>query len=127
MIMTENEISFQIIGASIKLHKYLGPGMLESVYENALAFDLSKLGFRVEQQVPIPFYYMELKQQVGFRINLLVNKKVLIEIKSVENLVPVHYSQVLTYLRLSNLKLGLLINFNCNYLKEGIHRLVNNL
>lgn len=125
--MTENEISFQIIGASIKLHKYLGPGMLESVYENALAFDLSKLGFRVEQQVPIPFYYMELKQQVGFRINLLVNKKVLIEIKSVENLVPVHYSQVLTYLRLSNLKLGLLINFNCNYLKEGIHRLVNNL
>ena len=101
--------------------------MLESVYENALAFDLSKLGFRVEQQVPIPFYYMELKQQVGFRINLLVNKKVLIEIKSVENLVPVHYSQVLTYLRLSNLKLGLLINFNCNYLKEGIHRLVNNL
>lgn len=125
--MTENEISFQIIGTAIKLHKSLGPGLLESVYENALAFDLSIIGLRVEQQVPVPFYYKELKQQVGFRMDLLVNKKVLVEIKSIENLAPVHFSQVLTYLKLSSLKLGLLINFNCNYLKEGIHRLVNEL
>ena len=125
--MTENEISFKIIGTAINLHKALGPGLLESVYENALAFDLNKSGFRVEQQVPVPFYYKEFKQQVGFRIDLLVNKKVLIEIKSIENLAPVHFSQVLTYLKLSNLKLGLLINFNCKYLNEGIHRLVNGL
>ncbi len=125
--MTENEISFKIIGTAINLHKSLGPGLLESVYENALAFDLIESGFRVEQQVPVPFYYKEFKQQVGFRIDLLVNKKVLIEIKSIESLAPVHFSQVLTYLKLSDLKLGLLINFNCKYLNEGIHRLVNGL
>jgi GxxExxY protein len=125
--MTENEISYKIIGASLELHKNLGPGLLESVYENALAFDLREIGFNVKQQVPMPFVYKEVKMEVGYRIDLLINDRVLIEVKSVEQLVPVHYAQTLTYLKLSGLKLGLLINFNTKILKEGIHRLVNNL
>ena len=125
--MTENEISYKIIGAAIALHKNLGPGLLESVYENALAHDLIEDGLIVKKQVPMPFIYKDLKMDVGYRLDLLVNDKVIIEIKSVEDLAPVHYAQVLTYLKLSGLKLGLLINFNTKVLKEGIHRIVNNL
>ena len=125
--MHENEISKVIIGAAIQLHKTLGPGLLESVYENALSFDLREQGLLIRQQVPMPFEYKGLKQEIGFRIDVLVNNKVLIEIKSVENLAPVHFAQTLTYLKLSGLKLGLLINFNTKLLKDGIHRLVNNL
>jgi GxxExxY protein len=125
--MTKNEISFKIIGAAIELHKNLGPGLLESAYENALAYDLEELGFEIWQQAPMPFIYKEIKQDVGYRVDLIVNNKVLIEIKSVENLAPVHFAQTLTYLKLSGLKLGLLINFNTKALKEGIHRIVNNL
>ena len=125
--MNENEISKVIIGAAIQLHKTLGPGLLESVYENALSFDLREQGLLIRQQVPMPFEYKGLKQEIGFRIDVLVNNKVLIEIKSVENLAPVHFAQTLTYLKLSGLKLGLLINFNTKLLKDGIHRLVNNL
>ncbi|MBT3385847.1 MAG: GxxExxY protein [Prolixibacteraceae bacterium] len=125
--MTENEISYKIIGAALEIHKNIGPGLLESAYESALAFDLRELGFKVKQQVPMPFIYKGIKQDVGYRIDLMVNNKVLIEIKSVETLAPVHYSQTLTYLKLSGLKLALLINFNTKVLKEGVHRIVNNL
>lgn len=125
--MLENDISYKIIGAAIELHKTVGPGLLESAYENALAFDLRELGFEVQQQLAMPFIYKNVKQDVGYRIDLLVNNKVIIEVKSIEALAPVHYSQTLTYLKLSGLKLALLINFNNKLLKDNIHRLVNNL
>jgi len=116
--MHENDISYQCIGAAIEVHKNVGPGLLESTYENALAYDLKLLGYDVQQQVAMPFVYKEVKLDVGYRIDLLVNKKVIIEVKSVETLAPVHYAQLLTYLRLSGVKLGLLINFRvCDEIK----------
>jgi len=125
--MTENELSYQIIGTALELHKNIGPGLLESVYKNALAYDLKELGLEVKQQIAMPFFYKEIKMDVGYRIDLLVENKVIIEIKLVENLSPVYFAQVFTYLKLSNLKLGSLINFNTKTLKEGIHRIANNL
>ena len=125
--MTENELSNKIIGVAIELHRILGPGLLESAYENALSYDLKEVGIEVKQQMPMPFVYKEIKLDVGYRLDLLIEKKVIVEIKSVEMLVPVHYAQLLTYLRLSNIKLGLLINFNTKLLKDGIHRVVNHL
>lgn len=125
--MNENEISYKIIGAALEIHKNIGPGLLESAYENALFYELDEMGLEVKQQVPMPFIYKGVKQDVGYRIDLMVNNKVIIEIKSVENLAPVHYAQTLTYLKLSGLKLGILINFNTKILKEGIHRIVNKL
>ena len=125
--MTENEISHAIIGVAIELHKNIGPGLLESAYENALAFDLKQLGLDIRQQVPMPFIYKEVKQDIGYRIDLVVNNKVIIEVKSIEALAPVHFAQTLTYLKLSGLKLGLLINFNSKILKDQIHRIANNL
>jgi GxxExxY protein len=125
--MTENEISHKIIGCAIELHKTLGPGLLESAYEAALAYDISQAGLDVKAQVPMPLIYKEVMQDVGYRLDLIVENKVIVEIKSVEVLAPVHFSQTLTYLRLSEKKLGLLINFNTKVLKNGIHRLVNNL
>jgi len=123
----ENEISYKIIGKAIELHKAIGPGLLESVYENALAYDLIEAGFHVRQQVAMPFVYKGIQQDIGYRIDLLVENKVIVEIKSIDKLVPVHYAQTLTYLRLTGLKLGLLINFNTLLLKNDIHRIVNNL
>ncbi len=125
--MDENELSYKIIGVGLALHKAMGPGLLESVYETALAHDLEEIGLNVERQVALPFLYKDIKMDAGFRIDMLVNGKVIIEIKSVETLAPVHSSQTLTYLKLSGLKLALLINFNVKHLKEGIHRIVNNL
>jgi len=125
--MTENELSHKIIGIAIAIHEKLGPGLLESAYESPFAYDLNKAGLYVQTQAPIPLVYKEIKMDVGFRLDLLVEKKVIVEIKSIENLAPVHFAQVLTYLRLTNLKLGLLINFNVVRLKDGIHRVVNNL
>lgn len=125
--MTENEISYQIIGIAMELHRNIGPGLLESAYENAIAFDLREAGLEVKQQISMPFIYKEVQLEIGYRIDILVENKVLIEIKSVENLAPVHFAQTLTYLKLSNIKLGLLINFNNKLLKNGIHRIVNNL
>ena len=125
--MTENEISYKVIGAAIDIHKSIGSGLLESAYENALAYDLKDLGFNIKQQVSMPFIYQNVKQEVGYRLDLLVNNKLIIEIKAVEVLAPVHYAQLLTYLKLSGLKLGLLINFNSKTLKDSIHRVVNNL
>lgn len=109
------------------MHKSIGPGLLESVYENALCYDLREFGLKVEQQTPMPFIYKGVKMNVGYRLDLLVENKVIIEIKSLENLAPVHFAQTLTYLKLSNMKLALLINFNTKLLKSGIHRIVNNL
>ena len=125
--MTENEISYKIIGAVIELNKTIGPGLLESAYENALIYELRQLNLEVKQQVPMPFIYKEVKQDVGYRIDLMVENKVIVEIKSVDVLAPIHYLQTLTYLKLSGLKLGLLINFNCKVIKDNIHRIVNNL
>jgi GxxExxY protein len=125
--MTENEIATGIVNASIKLHKLVGPGLLESAYENALAHDLKELCIDVKQQVALPFIYKAVHLEVGYRIDLLVESKVLIEVKAVEKLAPVHFAQTLTYLKLSGLKLGLLINFNEVLLKNGLHRIVNKL
>lgn len=125
--MIENEISYKIIGTAIELHRNVGPGLLESAYETALAYDLRQSGLNVQQQLPLPFLYKEVKMEVGYRVDLLVENKVIVEVKSVETLAPVHYAQLLTYLKLSNKKLGLLINFNSKILKNEIHRVVNNL
>ena len=125
--MDENQLSKIIIGAAIKVHKNLGPGLLESAYEETLYYELKKEGLNVEKQKPMPLIYDEVKLDVGYRIDLMIESKVIIEIKSVEYLNDVHLAQVLTYLKLSGCKLGLLINFNVKYLKEGIKRVVNNL
>ena len=125
--MHENYLSHQIIGAALEIHKTLGPGLLESAYECALIFELKRLNLDVRSQVSMPMVYKEIMLDNGYRLDLIVNDSVIVEIKSVEKLAPVHYAQTLTYLRLSNKKLALLINFNNKYLKDGIHRLVNQL
>jgi len=126
-MMTENEISHKIIGVAIELHKMLGAGLLESAYESPFAFELRECGLFVEQQIPMPLIYKEIKMDCGYRIDLMVEKKVIVELKSIEALAPIHFAQTLTYLRLSGCKLRLLINFNTVKLKDGIHRIVNNL
>ena len=125
--MTENEISYKIRGAIFNLYKNLGPRLLESVYVAILRHELIKDKLDVMVEVPIPVYYEEKKLELGFRLDLLVEGKVIIEVKSVENLAEVHHKQVLTYLKLTNLKLGILVNFNVNDIKEGIFRKVNGL
>ncbi|UYZ62260.1 GxxExxY protein [Hymenobacter weizhouensis] len=125
--MHENDISFEVRKAAYKVHTVLGPGLLESVYEVALAYELRQVGLRVRAQVPLPMMYADQRMDVGFRLDLLVEEKVIVEIKSVDALLDVHFKQLLTYLKLSNLKLGLLINFNVVTLKEHMHRLVNGL
>lgn len=125
--MIENEISYKIRGAIFKVFNSLGPGLLESAYEAVLLHELKKDGLEVKAQVPLPLIYDEIKMDVGYRIDLLVEKKVIIEIKSVENLAEVHHKQVLTYLKLSGLKLGLLVNFNCVEIDKSIFRKVNGL
>lgn len=125
--MHENELSEIIIGSAIKVHKSLGPGLLESAYEECLYYELNKNGLNVEKQKPMPLIYDDVKLDVGYRIDILVENKIVIEIKSVEALNDVHLAQVLTYLKLSNCKLGLLINFNVSKLVNGIRRVVNKL
>lgn len=124
--MEINEITGGIIDASIKIHKQLGPGLLESVYEEVLHYELTKRGFYSEKQVPLPVIYDELKMEVGFRIDLLIEKKVIVELKSVETVTPFFKKKLLNHLRLTNLQVGLLINFNEELLKNGITRLFNN-
>ena len=125
--MTENELSFIIIGAAIEVHKALGPGLLESSYEMSLKRELTLRGIEAKNQVPMPLVYKDEFCDVGYRIDLLVEKKVVVEIKSVDALNDVHLAQILTYLKLSKSKLGLLINFNVSMLKDGIRRVVNKL
>lgn len=125
--MNENQIAAAIVDAAYKIHTTLGPGLLESVYQATLDYELKKRGLRVTQQVAQPVYYEGIRLNVGFRIDLLVNDKVIIEIKSVEALAPIHRKQLETYLRLMDLRLGLLINFNVELIKHGIQRVVNRL
>ena len=122
-----DEITGAIIDVSIDIHRKLGPGLLESVYELVLARALEKRGFHVERQVAISFEYEGIVFEEGFRVDLLVEKQVPVELKSVETLAPVHSKQLLTYLRLLNLPVGLLINFGSLTLTQGLHRIVNNL
>ena len=125
--MTENEISYKIRGAIFKVYNALGPGLLESVYAAALLFELNKEGLKVKKEVAVPVYYENEKLELGFRLDLLIEDKVIIEIKSVENLAEVHHKQVLTYLKLTELKLGILVNFNVDNITSGIYRKVNGL
>jgi GxxExxY protein len=125
--MTENEIATIVVDAALRIHKTLGPGLLESVYQAVLNYELQKRGLRVAQQVGLPVRYEGVKLELGFRVDLIVGDKVIIEIKSVEALAPVHRKQLETYLRLMDLRLGLLINFNVELIKNGIQRVVNRL
>ena len=125
--MDENDIARETVDAALQVHKALGPGLLESVYEVVLAQELCRRGLEVERQVAVPVVYQNLVFEEGFRADLMLNRKVIVEIKSVERLAPVHKKQLLTYLRLAGLKLGLLINFNEALLKYGITRIVNGL
>jgi GxxExxY protein len=123
--MTENEISKIIIGCAIEVHKQLGPGLLESSYEACLIYELKQAGLEVRHQVALPVVYKEVKLDAGYRIDLLVENKVIVEIKSVDFLADIHTAQILTYLKLKDVKLGLLINFNTVLLKDGVKRILN--
>lgn len=125
--MTENELSNTVIGAAIKVHTALGPGLLESAYQECLYYVLQKEGLKVEKEKLMPLVFENVKLECGYRIDLLVENKVVIEIKSVEALNEVHLAQTLTYLKLGNYKLGLLINFNVARLKQGIKRVANGI
>lgn len=125
--MTENEISKEIVDAAYKIHTKLGPGLLKSVYEMVLAHELEKRGLKVGRQEALPVVYENMKLSEGFRVDLLVENKVIIELKSVEEVIPVHKKPLLTYLRLADKRLGLLINFGDALIKNGITRIVNNL
>ena len=125
--MTENEIANKIIGLGIEVHKALGPGLLESAYQECLLYKIGKAGLFVEKEKPMPVIFEEVKLNCGYRIDILVENKVVIEIKSVEALHDVHLAQTLTYMKLGNYKLGLLMNFNVVMLKNGIKRIANGL
>lgn len=125
--MTENEIAKSIVDAAFLVHTRLGPGLLESVYEVVLGYELTKRGLYVVHQRPMPVIYEEVRMKVGFRPDLIVEGKVIVEVKSLEVLAPVHKKQLLTYLRLADKRLGLLINFGGSLIKDGIRRVVNNL
>jgi GxxExxY protein len=120
-----NHITDQVIGAAIEVHRALGPGLLESAYEACLTFELAQRGLKVEPQKPLPVVYKEVHLDCGYRLDLLVANAVIVEIKAVESLAPIHQAQLLSYLRLSGCKVGLLINFNVKVLKDGLRRLVN--
>src|SRR5438132_2274727 len=125
--MTENEIAKQIVDVAYKIHTGFGPGLLESVYETIMAYELQKRGLRILRQQAIPVIYEEVRMDLGFRADLIVENKLVVEIKSVEAIAPVHKKQLLTYLRLTDKRLGLLINFNVELIKNGITRVVNGL
>lgn len=123
--MTENEISQIVVDCALKIHKTLGPGLLESAYEECLFFELKNAGLFVEKQRALPLIYESVKLDVGYRIDIIIENKFIVEVKSLEALNEVHLAQVLTYLKLSNCKLGLLINFNVKLIKDGIKRVIN--
>jgi len=125
--MDLNEISGQIVDAAMKVHSALGPGLLESAYEACLLYELRKRGLKTENQVELPVVYDNVRIDVGYRLDLLVEDAVIVELKSVSEIAPIHKAQLLSYLKLSGKKLGLLINFNVIHLKEGIVRMVNRL
>ena len=119
-----NELSYQIIGCAYKVHRELGPGLLESTYETCLHYELSESGIKAERQKELPLIYQNVPLNAGYRIDLLVDRRIVVEIKSVDSIAPIHKAQILTYMKLSKNKLGLLINFNSVSLKEGIQRLI---
>ncbi len=123
--MTENEIAHKVVGAAIEVHKALGPGLLESAYQECLVYKLKQIGLSVEKEKPMPLVFEEVQLECGYRIDILVGGKLVIEIKSVEALNNVHLAQTLTYMKLGDYKLGLLINFNVTLLKLGIKRIIN--
>lgn len=125
--MDENAIGQQVVDAALKIHRSLGPGLFESVYEAVVAKELAKRGLSVERQVPVPINYEGLQFEEGFRADIIVEDKVILELKSVEDLKPVHHKQLLTYLKLRGLHLGFLLNFGAPLMKEGIKRVVNDL
>jgi GxxExxY protein len=125
--MTENEVATQIVDVAFKIHTAYGPGLLESVYETIMAYELGKRGLQVRRQQPIPLIHETIRMEVGFRADLIVENKVVVEVKSIEAIAPVHKKQLLTYLRLTDKRLGLLINFNVELIKNGIARVVNRL
>ena len=123
--MTENEISKIAFEAALKVHRALGPGLLESAYEACLCYELRKSGLRVDKQLGLPLIYEEVEMEIGYRIDLLIEEKFIVELKAVETLTPLHMAQLLTYLKLSDCKLGYLVNFNVCMLKDGIKRVIN--
>jgi GxxExxY protein len=123
--MELNDLTEKIIGCAITVHRALGPGLIESAYEVCLAHEINKQGFDVQTQVALPVIYDSIKLDAGYRLDLLVEKRVVIELKAVERLIPIHEAQLLSYLKLSKLPIGLLINFNVRLLRDGIRRLVN--
>lgn len=125
--MNENEISKILVDCCFNVHTELGPGLLESVYEEVLAYEIIKRGLNVERQKGIPVVYDTIKMELGFRADIIVENKVILELKSIEAIAPVHSKQLLTYLKLTGMKLGLLVNFNEALIKDGIKRIVNNL
>lgn len=125
--MEENELSYKIRGCIFSVYNKLGPGLLESAYEAALVYELKKENLEVKNQLALPMIYEEIKMEIGYRLDILVENKVIIELKSVENLLDVHHKQLITYLKLSGLKLGLLVNFNSDDISKSIFRKVNNL
>jgi GxxExxY protein len=125
--MTENEISRHVVDAAYRIHSHIGPGLLESAYEAMLTYELRKRELLVVRQKEIPIIYDGVELEVGFRADLIVNNKVILELKSIEHLLPVHKKQLLTYLRLADMRLGLLLNFGEALIKDGIHRIVNRL
>jgi GxxExxY protein len=125
--MIENEVAKQIVDVAFKIHTTFGPGLLESVYETIMAYELQKRGLSVRRQQAIPVIYEDVRMDIGFRADLIVENKVVVEIKSVDAIAPVHKKQLLTYLRLTDKRLGLLINFNVELIKNGISRVVNGL
>jgi len=126
-ILTENEVAKEVVDVAFHIHKQYGPGLFETVYEQLMCYELSKRDLRYQSQQAIPLIHESIKLEAGFRADLIVEQKVIVEIKSVEDLAPIHYKQLQTYLKLTDLKLGLLINFNTVLIKDGIHRIANNL
>jgi GxxExxY protein len=127
MMLEENRIAREVVDVALKLHRHFGPGIYESVYESVLVYELTKRNLTSRQQTPVPLVYEGIRFDVGFKTDVIVNDLVILELKSVEKLESVHFKQLLTYLRLTGLRLGLLINFGENLLKDGIHRVVNGL
>jgi GxxExxY protein len=127
VLLTENDIAKSVVDICFKMHNKYGPGLFESVYEEIFSYELMKINMPFKRQQAIPLVHEEIKLEIGFRADFIIDDKVIIELKSVELLAPVHYKQVQTYLKLTNIKLGLLVNFNVNLIKDGIHRIVNKL
>lgn len=126
-MISENDISKLVVDLCFRIHKQYGPGLFESVYEEIFCYEWEKTGIPFLRQHPVPLIHETVKMDIGFRADVIIDNKVVVELKSIEALAPVHYKQVVTYLKLTNCKLGLLINFNVALIKDGIHRIVNKL